>query len=93
MLSEIDLKNVFQYKESDEWKTAFKTKYGLYKILVMPFDLTNAFSTFMRFMNYVLKFFNYMCFVVVYFDNILVYSKSLIEHYDNLLSVLEVYRI
>ncbi len=79
--------HLIRMKEGEEWKTAFRTRYGLYEYLVMPFGLTNAPATFQQLINDTLMQ-QLDISVVAYLDDILVYSKTKAEHIEHVRWVL-----
>ena len=82
IFTKLDLRNAYhlvRIREGDEWKTGFNTPLGHFEYLVMPFGLTNAPAVFQNLINDVLRdMLN--CFVFVYLDDILIFSRNLQEH-------------
>jgi hypothetical protein len=91
VFSRIDLRSRYyqiMIKEGDEEKTTCRTRYGSYEFMVMPFGLTNAPATFYILMNDIFR--QWLDdFVVVYIDDILIYSSSLEEHAEHLRKVFQ----
>jgi hypothetical protein len=91
IFTKLDLRgayNLVRMKEGEEWKTAFRCRYGHYEYLVMPFGLTNAPASCMRMMNDVLRpYLDKTC--IAYLDDILVYSQTIEQHIKDVRTVLK----
>ncbi|KAF8752038.1 hypothetical protein RHS01_07732 [Rhizoctonia solani] len=90
IFTKLDLRwgyNNVRIKEGDEWKTAFRTKYGLFEYLVMPFGLTNAPAAFQHFMNDLFRDLIDVT-VVIYLDDILIFSEDPKDHPTHVREVL-----
>ena len=91
VFTKLDLKgayNLIRMKEGDEWKTAFRTRYGHFEYLVMPFGLTNAPATCQELINNVLRKYLDRS-VIAYLDDILIYSESETAHARHVIQVLQ----
>ncbi|CEL54635.1 Retrotransposable element Tf2 155 kDa protein type 1 OS=Schizosaccharomyces pombe (strain 972 / ATCC 24843) GN=Tf2-1 PE=4 SV=1 [Rhizoctonia solani AG-1 IB] len=91
LFTKLDLRwgyNNVRVKEGDEWKTAFRTKYGLFETLVMPFGLSGAPGAFQAMMNEVFQDLLDVS-VIIYLDDILIFSKNPEEHESHVKEVLQ----
>ena len=80
--------NLIRMRAGEEWKTAFRTRYGHYEYMVMPFGLTNASATYQEMINDALRE-HLNVFVIAYLDDILIYSKTLNEHKQHVRAMLQ----
>lgn len=94
IFTKLDLRgayNLVRIREGDEWKTAFRTRFGHFEYLVMPFGLCNAPATFQHFVNDIFReFLDY--FVIIYLDDILIFSTTLELHRTHVRTVLHTLR-
>jgi len=93
--SKIDLWHVYhlvRIAPGDEWKTAFRMRYGSYEWLVMPFGLTNAPAAFQQFVNTIFADMLDVC-IIVYLDDILIYSEDMESHQQHVWEVLHRLRL
>ena len=91
IFTKLDLKDAYhrlRIREGDEWKTAFRCRYGHFKYLVIPFSLTNTPATFQKYINDILHdLVDHIC--IVYLDDILIYSRDVADHSQHVRQVLE----
>lgn len=89
--TQLDLTSAYhrlRIKKGDEWKTAFRTRYGHFEYQVLPFGLSNAPATFQAYINKALAE-KLDVFCIVYLDDILIYSENADDHADNVKWVLQ----
>ena len=84
--------NNIRIKEGDEWKAAFRTSWGLYEPTVMFFGLTNSPATFQSFMNHIFRDLINEGHVIVYMDDILIFTNDYQQHQEIVRKVLQILR-
>ena len=91
IFTKLDLRDAYhriRIKEGDEWKTAFRSRYGHFEYTVMPFGLTNAPATFQAYINEALKpLIDHIC--IVYLDDILIFGDDVEKHAEDVRKVLD----